>query len=56
MEAISREDAFALLRSEAAQRYGEDASLLEDSLAQLAKDMEAISAVVIPDWMLGELG
>ena len=56
MESISKEDALALLRSEAKQRYGADASWLEDSLVQLAQDMETISAVVIPDWMLGELG
>lgn len=56
MEAISKEDALALVRAEAERRYGEDVSSLDASLVQLAQDMEAISSVVIPDWMLGELG
>lgn len=56
MQATTAEDALAFLRAEADRRYGAEASRLDDSLVQLADDMQTISAVVIPDWMLGELG
>lgn len=57
MQATTTEDALALLRSEADRRYGAEAvSRLEEPLRQLAQDMQTISTVAIPDWMLGELG
>lgn len=56
MEAITAEEALAQLEAEAERRYSHAVVPLQASFLQLAHDMETISAVVIPDWMIGELG
>lgn len=56
MQAISTADALAYLEQEAELRYGDEATWLKDLLLQLAQDMGVLSAVIIPDEMLGELG
>jgi hypothetical protein len=56
MRPVTAVEALASLQAEAERRYGSDASSLQEPLKRLAQDMQTISAVVIPDWMLGELG